>query len=114
VVNGRGSRAWSLSDEDVAEKLMKMGVPKSVVYEVKLISPAKAEKVTWTTKRQGVEVKKQLSERQIKTMNTEYVTKMAGKLTVVPESDDRPAVVMNAAPLFSAVETPAELPVWLK
>lgn len=114
VVNGRGSRAWSLSDEDVAEKLMKMGVPKSVVYEVKLISPAKAEKVTWTTKRQGVDVKKQLSERQIKTMNTEYVTKMAGKLTVVPESDDRPAVVMNAAPLFSAVETPAELPAWLK
>jgi hypothetical protein len=28
---------------------------------------------------------------------------MAGKLTVAPESDSRPAVITNAAPLFSAV-----------
>jgi hypothetical protein len=41
------------------------------------------------------------------------VSKLAGKLTVAPESDGRPAVVTNAAPLFSAVETPAELPAWL-
>jgi hypothetical protein len=32
---------------------------------------------------------------------------MAGKLTVAPESDSRPAVIMNAAPLFSAVEAEA-------
>jgi hypothetical protein len=41
------------------------------------------------------------------------VTKLAGKLTVVPESDSRKAVVLNAAPLFAAVEAPAELPAWL-
>ena len=114
AVYGRGSRSWSFADEDMAEKLMKMGIPKGSIYEVKLISPAKAEKLTWTAKKSGVEVKKQLTERQIKTMHTEYVTKMAGKLTIVPESDDRPAVVMNAAPLFSAVEEVPALPDWLK
>ena len=113
LVYGKGSREWSLSDEEIAEKLQKMGVPKSSIYETKLVSPAKAEKLVWK-KRDGTEV--QLSERQLKTMENEYVVKMAGKLTVVPESDSRPAVVLNAAPMFSAVEAaPAaeSLPSWL-
>jgi hypothetical protein len=114
LVNGRGSRSWSYGDEDMAEKLMKMGIPKASVYEIKVISPAKAEKITWVAKRQGVETKKQLTERQIKTLKSEYITTMAGKLTVVSESDERPAVVMNAAPLFSAVEEVPALPDWLK
>jgi hypothetical protein len=42
------------------------------------------------------------------------VTKLAGKLTIVPESDSRPAVVLNAAPMFSAVEEVPALPDWLK
>jgi hypothetical protein len=49
-------------------------------------------------------------------MEQEYVVKLAGKLTVAPESDGRPAVITNAAPLFSAVEAaPAaeSLPSWL-
>lgn len=110
LVNGKGSRSWSLTEAEIAEKLVKMGVPKSAVYETKLVSPAKAEKLTWK-KKDGTQM--QLSDRQLKTMETEYVTKLAGALTVVPESDNRPAVVTNAAPLFSAVETPAELPAWL-
>jgi hypothetical protein len=110
LVNGKGSRSWSLTEDEIAEKLVKMGVPKSAVYETKLVSPAKAEKLTWK-KKDGTQM--QLSDRQLKTMESEYVTKLAGALTVVPESDGRPAVVMNAAPLFSAVETPAELPAWL-
>jgi len=113
LVYGKGSREWSLSDEEIAEKLQKMGVPKSSIYETKLVSPAKAEKLVWK-KRDGTEV--QLSERQLKTMEQEYVTKLAGKLTVVPESDSRPAVITNAAPMFSAVEAaPAaeSLPSWL-
>jgi hypothetical protein len=110
LVNGRGSRAWALPEDQIAEKLVKMGVPKTAVYETKLVSPAKAEKLTWK-KRDGTDM--QLSERQLKTMESEYVSKLAGALTVVPESDGRPAVVLNAAPLFSAVETPAELPAWL-
>jgi len=109
LVNGRGSRAWSLPEDQIAEKLVKMGIPKGAIYETKLVSPAKAEKLTWEKKGEKVT----LSERQLKRMEQEYVTKLAGKLTVVPESDSRPAVITNAAPLFSAVETPAELPAWL-
>ena len=94
-------------------ELVKMGIPKGAVYETKLVSPAKAEKLTWE-KRDGAKVS--LSERQLKRMEQEYVVKLAGKLTVVPESDSRPAVITNAAPLFSAVEAaPAaeSLPSWL-
>ena len=113
LVNGRGSRAWALPEEQMAEKLVKMGIPKGAIYETKLVTPAKAEKLTWE-KRDGTKV--QLTERQLKTMDREYVVKMAGKLTVVPESDSRPAVVTNAAPMFSAVPAaPAAepLPSWL-
>ena len=110
LVNGRGSRAWTLDDDQIAEKLIKMGIPKTAIYETKLVSPAKAEKLTWE-KRDGTKVT--LTDRQLKLMNQEYVAKLAGKLTVAPESDSRPAITTNAAPLFSAVETPAELPAWL-
>jgi hypothetical protein len=110
LVNGRGSRAWALPEAEMAEKLVKMGIPKTAVYETKLVTPAKAEKLTWE-KRDGTKVT--LTERQLQRMEQEYVAKLAGKLTVVPESDGRPAVIKNAAPLFSAVETPAELPAWL-
>ena len=113
LVNGRGSRAWVLPEEEMAKKLIKMGIPKGSVYITKLVSPAQAEKLTWE-KRDGTKVS--LTERQLKRMEQEYVAKLAGKLTVVPESDSRPAVTMNAAPLFSAVEAaPAaeSLPSWL-
>jgi len=110
LVNGRGSRAWALPEADMAEKLVKMGIPKTAIYETKLVSPAKAEKLTWE-KRDGTKVT--LTDRQLKRMDQEYVSKLAGKLTVVPESDERKAVTTNAAPMFSAVETPAELPAWL-
>ena len=113
LVHGRGSRAWVLPEEEMAEKLVKMGIPKTAIYETKLVTPAKAEKLTWE-KRDGTKVS--LTDRQLKRMEQEYVTKLAGKLTVVPESDSRPAVITNAAPMFSAVEAaPAaeSLPSWL-
>ena len=110
LVNGRGSRAWALPEDQMAMKLIKMGIPKTAVYETKLVTPAKAEKLTWE-KRDGTKVT--LTDRQLQRMEQEYVSKLAGKLTVVPESDGRPAVIKNAAPLFSAVTTPAELPAWL-
>lgn len=113
LVHGRGSRAWALPEEEMAEKLVKMGIPKTAIYETKLVTPAKAEKLTWE-KRDGTKVS--LTDRQLKRMEQEYVAKLAGKLTVVPESDSRPAVITNAAPMFSAVEAaPAaeSLPSWL-
>jgi hypothetical protein len=113
LVNGRGSRAWALPEDEMAEKLIKMGIPKSAVYETKLVTPAKAEKLTWE-KKDGTKVA--LTDRQLTRMEQEYVVKLAGKLTVVPESDGRLAVITNAAPLFSAVDAaPAaeSLPSWL-
>lgn len=118
LVNGRGSRNWSLSDDEMAERLIKMGIPKGEVYETKLVSPAKVEKLKWKAKKGGEEVVKQLSERQLATLEKDYITKMAGKITVAPESDSRPAIVMDAAPLFAPVSdaVPQEiaLPDWMK
>lgn len=111
LVNGRGSRKWAFSDDEMAEKLVKMGIPKSSVYETKLVSPAKAEKLTWT-KRDGTKVT--LTDRQLKRMEQEYVVRLAGNLMVVPESDSRKAVSVSAAPMFGVVlDKPAGLPTWL-
>ena len=107
LVNGRGSRAWGLPEEEMAKKLVRMGIPKSEVYESKLISPAKAEKLKWK-KKDGTEV--QLSERQLATMEKEYIVKMAGALIVALDADSRKSVSMDASSLFSPVEPQ---PAWL-
>lgn len=108
VVRGRGSRSWAFPETEMAEKLKKMGLPKDAIWKTSLISPTQVEKVTWT-KRDGTQV--QLTERQLNTLQKEYVKKSDGKLTVVSASDERPAAVVSAAPLFSAVES--ALPSWL-
>ncbi len=112
MVNGKGHRAWRLSDEEMAERLRKMGIPKESVYKTTLVSPAQAEKLRWK-KRDGTDV--QLTERQLKTLETEYVVKTVGKPVVALAADSRTAITTNAAPLFSAVqsEVPVELPAWL-
>jgi hypothetical protein len=114
LVLGKGARSWKLPEAEMAEKLVKMGIPKGEVYEEKLVSPTKAEKLKWK-KRDGTEV--QLTPRQLATMEREYVIKTTGKPTLALASDSRPAVTVNAAPLFSAVqppEAPVELPAWLQ
>jgi hypothetical protein len=73
------------------------------MYETKIVSPAKAEKLTW--EKAGVQVK--LSDAQLKRMHKEYVAQQPGKPTVAPVSDSREAIVTNAAPLFNAVEVVA-------
>ncbi len=112
MVNGKGHRAWKLSDEEMAERLRKMGVPKESVYKTTLVSPAQAEKMRWK-KRDGTDV--QLTERQLKTLEQEYVVKTMGKPVVALAADSRTAITTNAAPLFSAVqsEVPVKLPAWL-
>jgi len=106
AVYGRGSRSWAFDDEEMIKKLTRMGIPKKDVLETKLISPAKAEKLTWV---KG-ETTKQLSERQLKVLENEYIKKSQGKLTIVSESDRREAVIFNAAPMFPN----QELPAWLR
>lgn len=113
LVRGRGSRSWTLPEDQMAEKLIKMGIPKGAVYETKLISPAKAEKLVWTKKVKNEEVSVQLSDKQLQRLETEYIAKSSGKMTVVPESDSRPAVVTNAAPMFAPVAPEPALPAWL-
>jgi hypothetical protein len=112
MVNGKGHRAWKLSEDEMAERLRKMGVPKESVYKTTLVSPAQAEKLRWK-KRDGTDV--QLTERQLKTLENEYMVKTVGKPVVALAADSRTAITTNAAPLFSAVqsEVPAELPAWL-
>jgi len=113
AVRGRGSRAWAIDDEqEMAEKLKKFGMPKDAIWETKLISVAKAEKAVWQ-KRDGTKV--QLTDRQLKTLKSEYTKISEGKLTIAPRSDPRPAVTLSAAPMFQAIEAPVtpELPSFL-
>lgn len=111
AVYGRGTRSWAFEEEEMADKLKRMGIPKSSIYVTKLVSPAQVEKLTWE-KRDGS--KKSLSDRQIKTINCEYVRKSQGKLSVVSESDSREAVIFDASDQFSAVTSETDgLPNWL-
>lgn len=105
LVRGRGSRTWAFSEDEIADKLQRMGMPKSAIWETKIISASQAEKVTWESKG---EVKK-LSERQIKTLQNEYVKKSEGKLTVALASDPRESVIVDASPMFGDTS----LPSWL-
>ena len=109
LVKGKGSRSWSLPEDQIAEKLVKMGVPKASVYKTSLVSPAQAEKLVWK-KRDGSEAS--LTERQIEMMGKEYVAWTTGKPVVALASDSRPAIETNVAPLFSAMEP--DVPAWLK
>ena len=116
VVHGRGSRSRALPEEEMAAKLTGMGIPKSAIWETKLVTPAKVEKLKWEATKAGEKVQKQLSERQLKTLDTEYVAKVAGKLTVVPESDARQAVVLDARRCSQRFPKPrwqSPLPSWL-
>jgi len=118
VVRGRGSRSWSLSEEEMENRLKRMGLPKSVIWQTKLISPAQAEKASWEKKSKGEMVKKSLSERQLATLEKEYIKTSKGKLTVVPESDHRQAVPMAAEHLFANTQptetAEPEIPAWLQ
>lgn len=113
IVHGRGSRSWLGTEEEIAAKLTRMGIPKASIWTTKLVTPAQAPKLVWE-KRDGT--KHQLSEAQIGKLD-QFISKSAGKLTVVPESDRREAVEMNVANLFAAVDPvkveTETLPSWL-
>lgn len=114
LVRGRGQTKWKLTEDETADRLVKMGMPKSEVFKTSVITPTQAKKIKWVKKVKGEEVTKSLTERQLKTLETEYIEKSEGKLVVAPESDSRQAVVVSAAPLFSAATQEPELPAWLQ
>ena len=106
AVHGRGTRAWSLGDAEIAEKLKKFGLPKEVIWKATLITPAQAEKATWE-KRDKTKV--QLTERQLRVMQTEYIKKSDGKIQIVAESDERQSVTISPAGLFADLSIPSFL-----
>lgn len=109
LVRGRGSREWAFPEDEMVEKLKKLGLPKDACYTHKLISPAQAEKAVWTN-RAGEKL--QIDPVKLAKMKSEYVKTTEGKLTVVAASDERPAANVDASSMFSAV-TP-DLPDFLK
>lgn len=106
MVNGRGARSWNLTEDEIAAKLKKMGVPKDSIYESKLVSVAQAEKLSW---KKGDETVK-LSDRQLKQLG-EYISTTVGKPVIALASDTRKAVTISAAAMFPAVEP--SIPSWL-
>lgn len=110
LVHGRGSRAWSLNNDQLEGKLTKMGVPKDELYVKNIISPAQLEKLVWK-KKDGTECK--LSERQLKLVDVEYVSHVMGKPTIASVNDSRPAIVNDASLMFKQVSSKEPLPQWL-
>ena len=106
VVYGRGSKSWKDEPDVIAARLKKFGMRQEDYWKTTIITPLQAEKLKWTNK-SGVE--KQLTEKQIKLMYDEYVTKSRGKLTMVPLTDAREAIQFNVSHMFEA-----QVPEWLK
>ena len=100
LVQGRkGARAWT--DPDQAERLLKdtFRLKTEQVYDLKLISPTSAEKL----QKAG-----EIGPRQWPKV-LELVHQPAGRPSVAPESDNRPALVMSAAASdFQDVTEPAD------
>lgn len=92
VTGKQGNRAWW--DEEDARKLLKdqFRYKTEDVYEMKLISPTKAEKL----------IKKENPRRWSKVES--LITRADGKPTVVPESDPRPALDMNPLNHFEDID----------
>lgn len=114
VVNGPGRRAWAFEEDEMERKLKRFKIPKDQVFRKVLISPAQAEKLVWQS-RDGTQ--HQLTEKQTKLMNDEFVKRTDGKLTVVAESDRRSGIQFgDLSKMFEAVPaTPAveATPSWL-
>ena len=81
VMGKKGNRSWS-DKEAAAEMLLSMRLPHDHVFEYSLISPTEAEKMA----KLGV-----ISEKQWPLVK-QAITQSAGRPTVAPQSDKRPAI----------------------
>lgn len=99
IVQGKqGNRAWSNAEE--AEALLKsMRLKTDQMYDLKVISPTTAEKL----KKENVIGVRQWSKVE------SLITRADGKPTVVPESDKRPALVINPQNDFENLDATKEL-----
>lgn len=83
VEGRRGARAWT-NDAEVEDAMKSMRLRQDEMYDFKLISPTKAEKL----------LKKESPKRWAKL--EELITQSEGKPSVAPASDKRPALVVTA------------------
>ena len=83
VVQGEGNRKYALEDDEIADKLTRMHIPKDVIWQKKLISPAQLENSVWQN-REGE--RKSLSKKQIERINRDYIERPKGALRLVPEA----------------------------
>ena len=113
-MQGIGNSTWWTKDDTmVKEVLIKMGVPKDSTHTQKIISPTQVKALKWVKKKRasggvpGESVSVSLSPQQKETLDSQYIVRPKGKVVMVPESDSRPSISLNAAELFSqAVVTP--------
>lgn len=111
VVRGSGRRQWGEPIEVIERELKKLHVPKGVIWQTSLISPAQIEKAVWS-KKDGTTM--QLTPDQLANVESKLITKSDGKLTVVSESDRREAVDFgNVEKMFQAVPAAPDQPSWL-
>lgn len=80
LVEGRSVRAWAMDEEEIVKKLQNQKLKKNEIYEQKLITPTKAEKLLGKDN----------------SILNKIIVKPPGKPTVAPESDKRPAI--NSSP----------------
>ena len=83
VVEGRSNRKYSGTEEEIVRQCEGAGYDQALLYERKLLTITAMEKLMG---------KKQFSE-----VLGAYVEKPAGKPTLAPESDKRPAITNNSA-----------------
>ena len=107
VIRGRGTRSWSLPDNQLDAKLRKMNVPVKEIWQTKIISPAQLEKLKWVNTKGE---QKTLTPKQLGVIKSELISTSEGKLTVVSAADERPAVEFKPVS-FPAVEA---APDWMK
>ena len=88
LVEGRSNRKYS-SPDDIAQRLIENGIPEAVIYERSLLGITAMEKA--------------IGKKKFAELLDDLVVKPAGKPTLVPESDKRPALssVASAAADFS-------------
>lgn len=97
LIEGRRSRTWKGDENEIAAALKRMQLSVAEIYERKLISPAKAEKV-----------EKISGSRKRREKLAELVEWKEGRPVLAPESDPSPAI-RTAADMFEA--TP-EIDIW--
>ncbi len=95
MVNGRGSRKWNIGSDDILKTTitLKTGLLDDELTVTKTKSPAQMEN----------SVKPLLEQEQWKEIE-KLITKSSGKMTVVPLTDHRPGIALDAKEVFHVIE----------